>query len=1222
MNRRGATDIYFLGLSVTFLVVGAIIILMVSSAYRDQNEGEEIGFRQSAVIEAYHNVEDIRRYAHTAALQATREAFVEFLEAGLREKFVVDGDLSSPCGFIGTYTAWNTEEEGCYSIFGENVNPVLAQYVTNQLIKSWDHPLLDEPPRYTYSFSSGKDGLMFIGSAQEEVIIPIVGVKDASVKAGTRALTGGSDTQSIKADFAADTTLSGVKVKPDNDRRLRRTPVSGIVLHYTVTSNLDQTEDIFLMNGLSIHYIVGRDGSITQMVPESEVAYHAGGCLDRSCVNAGGSNCENKYCALTDMNDKTIGIEIVNWGFARAGNANADLRAGTSGCPEGYIEAARNCSYASYNNYPINGYTGKQNCEGTPKDRCWEIYPDEQKDAVFALVKDIASRHNIAAEKIITHEEIKAEKSDPGPAFPWDDLRQAVRAQGPSSYVPPPPDLGNRGLQWPAGDYRISSCDESLGIIIKEDDPVYAMGDGRVLSVDDCETCEGKVVTLKHDDKIYTRYSGLKITNLEKDDEVNKGKKLGSASGEIIVSVFTSGKDLSNNKGALPLCFLSQSILLQLRPITGACEEFATDGSVVLDRTNQKVMDACAGVFFQGVTQKSCFSQVLSADQIDTSSAKVEETRRGLELQGLMEEVFAAAHEEDIPPAFLFAIITQESIGADPKAISPKGAAGIMQFTSTTAKLASVDLKGIVACCTKKESDEKICHKREVAKCPLNTDERFDPQKAIPAAARYIKAITNNYKQYTDKWYFVAQEYNAGDTKVLKGIEECKLLENTNDPSYACVSDAIGPLWGGQEKYGRDVMQHYVAWGGTATGLNVDISCDDVTVKHLGSIRFLPHFAVPVPPLNEQLQALSEWARGVVATADDELPETFAHMALEQSLDGWTLSGGFCEEKYDQFIALLMKGLQECTYNQQEDCSCPVLPSLSEDILENGDYTLVFHEHGVIELWRGFPADNKLLAETVYGDLTNVYYEFAGDEDVRDVEEVLVVFSVRDNDYADSAFAYVENGQILSAKHKILGFFKLRTDELWGLYDMPSDDVAQTTCLPSERLYAVCSQSEHSFEVAGKSIKPSVKFGLTLTDEYPPTNPTNAILDADEFGNLFFSFKSAGVADLSGVLVYCAEGSFEDNRHYYPVRYTIEELRGDMRLPITECNGEAIKKVPGTTYVMRVRSYDYGANENDGDVMCGNMASFTFTNDYMSYMGGGSSLLFDAVLASAMGCGI
>lgn len=147
-----------------------------------------------------------------------------------------------------------------------------------------------------------------------------------------------------------------------------------IILHYTGMSDAASAL-LWLCNPIaevSCHYFVFEDGRIWQLVPESRRAWHAG---------------KSSWQGETDMNSRSIGIEIVNPGH--------DLTV--------VLEE------------------GKPNPLPPPG----PPFPEEQIAAVSALVKDIAARRRIEPQRILAHSDIApGRKIDPGEWFPWERLAQ------------------------------------------------------------------------------------------------------------------------------------------------------------------------------------------------------------------------------------------------------------------------------------------------------------------------------------------------------------------------------------------------------------------------------------------------------------------------------------------------------------------------------------------------------------------------------------------------------------------------------------------------------------------------------------------------------------------------------------------------------------------------------------------------------------------------------
>mgnify|MGYP002079363818 CR=1 FL=1 len=147
-----------------------------------------------------------------------------------------------------------------------------------------------------------------------------------------------------------------------NDRANDQKP-SLVILHYTGTMTMQEAHDIYMMpNTVSPHYMVDRDGSISQYVSEDKRAWHAG---------------KSYWRGDTDINSSSIGIEIVNAGHEHTDKYGGEL----------------------------------------------EIFSDVQMHAVAELVRGIQARWGIPNQNILGHSDIAVgRKIDPGEHFPWEFL--------------------------------------------------------------------------------------------------------------------------------------------------------------------------------------------------------------------------------------------------------------------------------------------------------------------------------------------------------------------------------------------------------------------------------------------------------------------------------------------------------------------------------------------------------------------------------------------------------------------------------------------------------------------------------------------------------------------------------------------------------------------------------------------------------------------------------
>ena len=158
-----------------------------------------------------------------------------------------------------------------------------------------------------------------------------------------------------------------------------------VMIHFTsaVMLSRDNPYDIAAMRkifedgGVSIHYLIDREGGIYCYMPETRAAWHAGK----------GTFADDER--LTDkMNKYSVGIELL-----AIGSEN---------------DMAQYLSKGEYRSL----------------DKSLIGYTDAQYESLSRLVKDICERNSIPFDRdhIIGHEEYNLQKSDPGELFDWDRL--------------------------------------------------------------------------------------------------------------------------------------------------------------------------------------------------------------------------------------------------------------------------------------------------------------------------------------------------------------------------------------------------------------------------------------------------------------------------------------------------------------------------------------------------------------------------------------------------------------------------------------------------------------------------------------------------------------------------------------------------------------------------------------------------------------------------------
>lgn len=130
---------------------------------------------------------------------------------------------------------------------------------------------------------------------------------------------------------------------------------------------------------VSAHYVIDREGTVYQLVPERVVAYHVA-CGVEGCV----ASCPAFLCGDRKPETRTVGIELVN-----RGKVPPDWKG------------------AVYEDYGMAfGW------------RWWEDYPEAQRQALKRLVEDIARRWGfpVDADHVVGHYRVQG-KHDPGPAL-------------------------------------------------------------------------------------------------------------------------------------------------------------------------------------------------------------------------------------------------------------------------------------------------------------------------------------------------------------------------------------------------------------------------------------------------------------------------------------------------------------------------------------------------------------------------------------------------------------------------------------------------------------------------------------------------------------------------------------------------------------------------------------------------------------------------------------
>ncbi|MCC5914613.1 MAG: amidase [Balneolaceae bacterium] len=164
-----------------------------------------------------------------------------------------------------------------------------------------------------------------------------------------------------------------------------------IVIHYTAGPSVASAINTFRDPAVesSAHLLVDFDGSVAQLIPFSNIAWHCG---------------RSSWLDLNGINRYSIGIEVVN---------------------AGPLEKSGNLWYAWYGRSYKREEVVRAIHRNEDKRTYWHRFTEEQIDSVMNICKVLTKKYKIRY--ILDHEEISpGRKRDPGPAFPLEKIRERV----------------------------------------------------------------------------------------------------------------------------------------------------------------------------------------------------------------------------------------------------------------------------------------------------------------------------------------------------------------------------------------------------------------------------------------------------------------------------------------------------------------------------------------------------------------------------------------------------------------------------------------------------------------------------------------------------------------------------------------------------------------------------------------------------------------------------
>jgi len=181
---------------------------------------------------------------------------------------------------------------------------------------------------------------------------------------------------------------------PNTSGRMRS--IDYLVMHYTAGSSAESAVRTLTSRRAkaSAHLVIGRDGSITQLVPFNIVAWHAG---------------RSSWLSVKGLNKYSIGIELDNTGPLTKSGGVWKTWFGASVDDAEVLEAAH---------------------KNNPSHFCgWQLYTPEQLAVSLEVAEALEDHYNF--KDILGHDDIAPRrKTDPGPAFPIDHFRSRLFGRG------------------------------------------------------------------------------------------------------------------------------------------------------------------------------------------------------------------------------------------------------------------------------------------------------------------------------------------------------------------------------------------------------------------------------------------------------------------------------------------------------------------------------------------------------------------------------------------------------------------------------------------------------------------------------------------------------------------------------------------------------------------------------------------------------------------------
>ncbi len=1187
VNRKGDIEIFMLGINIFFLL--AVIILMTQAAkFEMHDKTEKIGTHSLATFSTYYVAEEMLLYIDTAASLAAIEASGKTIETGLTQR--------TDCGFYAGFPRWNSATQSC---FPESVDSSYDRQFPREFQNNLNLPGLPRSVDYAIR-SSTATGLTITALTDAGITLPILLAKGMEQRVVAPMVLNARQVQGTSIGFTPDARVPGITTVTTKNKYGRTGNPTKIVIHATVTDDLQSARTAYTEGLSSMHYVIGKDGQIVQFVPEDQVAYHLPECS------------EENVCVVENIQEESISIALVN-----------------PLSQEMYVDESAICQYGTLasptqwcRESPYNKWGSCPNADS--RQGCWANYTDKQRESLKKLVVDIVRRNEISVttENILLKEQIKFSSNNPGPALsgsdpeswwarfqvqiaqdsakPAEEDKEVYTAIQPIIIISPVETTYDNPVE-------ISSCwgyrnlegsrnfHDGIDIAVEEGTPVVSVSAGEIIRVCEgtmlnslvgCSTHDacggyGTNVLIKHADGYLTRYSHLSQLNVKEGDAVLQGEKIGlsgntgcSTGAHLDFKIFTSEADANNrDKGKNPFCFFTEQQLqsFKRKPSAVSCEKFV-DGTERFSHANDALNDprlgGCEGIT-PGIAGSACGVSMFRSEI--GGNKKLEDTKSRLEESNLLGQVAQIASEEGVDARLLLALIAQESRGKI-DAVNNYGFVGLGQIGATTAQDVSSGLNEVF------ESGIKPNCKCTSGVCSGSTmdvcigDPRLDPVKNIRGTARYLKWNIDFYDEFDDPVGLGVAAYNAGVGTIQNAARGVASKQNI-DPrkvtlqnllatiDYDVVRGSLGITDQEQnkakqeeiKKYAPEVLSMFVDQGGSLESAYSDVECKmgtiPVTVKDVGSFTFTPNFKVNTVNRLRNANLLVLDIRQAVnrckGQGDNE-------KCIMEQIDGKTIRG-FSFQECSNATNGLYEMTIDCKNNGQENCYCEW-----SDIDDEMDFTVkIYGETPHVEV--NGRADMPLPAEAWLGK-----YRETSDGEVREVPleiiydkkegQYFLIPYVQDNtegqEYSwkrpdkDDYIPFQYDGGVLND----ITVFKNGSEIVWQPIINPDMD---KMCAPVKNNFLFCGTSDEKMLVDGEWVFPELRFAVYLEDTHPAEQVFNPMVvsQGGHSGLCFFRSPSEGI---SYYKIACALGTEPPSDEWFNENYVIEHGRDGQDRPLNE----------------------------------------------------------------------